>query len=305
MPDPEPGLTMLKPLVAVHRFRPAYLALKKLGLAVECDFPVQEASTAVLTLPRQLEWACGLLGEALVRLPEGATLIASAHNTSGGRRYAALLEEHFELAWSDSKNHCRSVALKRPAKLPPVVEDWRKAYRPHPVDGTGMKALPGVFSWEHVDAGSALLASCLPALTGRVADFGAGFGYLAAQVLAKGAAPVSVDLFEADLNALEMAKQNLAGETRARFFWHDLPGEPCPEKYDAVIMNPPFHETRTADPALGLGFIRAAAAALKPGGALWLVANRQLPYEQALAEQFSSHESVAAEGGFKVLSARK
>src|ERR1700722_3828942 len=179
LPDPEPGLAELKPLIAVHRFRPAFLALKKLGLEVGRDYPPFEVNTAVLTLPRQLEWACGLLADALIRLPEGATLLISAHNNSGGRRYAALLEEHFELTWTDGKNHCRSVALRRPAKLPPVVGDWLKAYRPCPVDGADMQALPGVFSWEHVDEGSALLASVLPALSGRVADFGAGYGFLA------------------------------------------------------------------------------------------------------------------------------
>ena len=49
-----------------------------------------------------------------------------------------------------------------------------------------------------------------------------------------------------------------------------------------MIMNPPFHQGRAAEPDLGAAFIAAAARILKPHGRLMMVANRQLPYEAAL-----------------------
>ena len=61
-------------------------------------------------------------------------------------------------------------------------------------------------------------------------------------------------------------------------------------------MNPPFHRGRAAEPEIGAGMIRAAAKALKPGGRLFMVANRQLPYETVLAAVFSSHGEIAREG---------
>ncbi|WP_292248410.1 methyltransferase, partial [Mesorhizobium sp.] len=90
-----------------------------------------------------------------------------------------------------------------------------------------------------------------------------------------------------------------------RFFWTDLLGEPVERRYDAILMNPPFHRGRAAEPEIGAGMIRAAAKTLKPGGRLFMVANRQLPYEAVLAAAFSSHAEIARDGMFKVLSARR
>ena len=53
-------------------------------------------------------------------------------------------------------------------------------------------------------------------------------------------------------------------------------------------MNPPFHTRPRADPALGQAMIRKAAAALRRGGRLFMVANRQLPYEADPGERRSS-----------------
>ena len=70
-------------------------------------------------------------------------------------------------------------------------------------------------------------------------------------------------------------------------------------------MNPPFHRSRAAEPEIGAGMIRAAAKALKPGGRLFMVANRQLPYEPVLSAAFASHAELARDGMFKVFVARR
>ncbi|TIW22658.1 MAG: methyltransferase, partial [Mesorhizobium sp.] len=88
-------------------------------------------------------------------------------------------------------------------------------------------------------------------------------------------------------------------------FWTDLLTETVERRYDAIVMNPPFHSGRAAEPGIGSGMIRAASKALKPGGRLFMVANRQLPYEKVLAAAFSSHAEVARDGMFKVFSARR
>jgi 16S rRNA (guanine1207-N2)-methyltransferase len=68
-------------------------------------------------------------------------------------------------------------------------------------------------------------------------------------------------------------------------------------------MNPPFHAGRAAEPAIGQGMILAAARALKPGGTLYLVANRQLPYEQVLAKEFRKSGETVRDARYKVLQA--
>ncbi|MBN8194873.1 methyltransferase, partial [Bacillus sp. NTK074B] len=75
---------------------------------------------------------------------------------------------------------------------------------------------------------------------------------------------------------------------RARFHWADATN-PLKLQLDVVVMNPPFHQGRDANPRLGAQFIRTAAAMLKPSGQLFMVANRHLPYEATLAECFRKH----------------
>jgi 16S rRNA (guanine1207-N2)-methyltransferase len=70
-------------------------------------------------------------------------------------------------------------------------------------------------------------------------------------------------------------------------------------------MNPPFHQGRAADPGIGQQIIRAAAKALKKGGRLMMVANRQLPYEAILQAEFTDWQELARNSGFKVLAARR
>ena len=73
-----------------------------------------------------------------------------------------------------------------------------------------------------------------------------------------------------------------------------------------IVSNPPFHTQGRADrPDIGRRFIAVAAEALKPGGRLWLVANRHLPYEEVLNASFGSVRTVAQQDGFKIIEAVK
>ncbi|MGY6409664.1 MAG: class I SAM-dependent methyltransferase [Alkalilacustris sp.] len=166
----------------------------------------------------------------------------------------------------------------------------------------GLVTRPGVFSADGPDPGSVLLAQALPAaLPGRVADLGAGWGWLAAQVLDRKGVE-ELHLVEADHAGLECARENLS-DPRVRFHWADArhfrPGAPL----DAVVMNPPFHSDRRGDPGLGTAFIAAAAGMLSPRGELWLVANRHLPYEAALRAGFREVAELPGTTAFKLFHA--
>ena len=113
-----------------------------------------------------------------------------------------------------------------------------------------------------------------------------------------------VDLYEADRASLDAATANMAAlapDRTSESHWIDLASEPVARRYDAIVMNPPFHTGRAAEPALGEAMLRAAAAALRPGGRLFLVANRGLPYEAVLRGSFSSMGEMVRGSTFKVL----
>jgi 16S rRNA (guanine1207-N2)-methyltransferase len=182
----------------------------------------------------------------------------------------------------------------------PDLADWLA--RPAMVDG--FQTLPGIFSADGPDRGSILLAAALPQkLAGKVADLGAGWGYLAAEIL-KRPGVKRLDLVEAEADALDCARINVT-DPRARFQWADATTWRPDSLLDAVVMNPPFHLGRDADPGLGAAFIRAARRMLAPDGSLWLVANRHLPYDAVLTECFLHHEEVAGNGSFRVVHALK
>ena len=195
-----------------------------------------------------------------------------------------------------SKAHGKLFLLAPGADL----ADWQPEGQQR-IEG-GFVTAPGSFSADGIDPGSRALADTLPTKLGaRVIDLGGGWGYLSSRALARDTI-AHLDLVEADAAALDCARANIT-DPRAHLHWADATAWRPETPADTVIMNPPFHPGRAADPALGRAFIAAASAMLKPAGALWLVANRHLPYETTLAQHFKRVEEAAGDNRFKILHA--
>lgn len=183
-----------------------------------------------------------------------------------------------------------------------AFEDWA-ATGPREV-APGLTTLPGVFSADGIDPASEALAHALPPKLGReVADLGAGWGYLSTRILEIDGVE-AVHLVEAEHDALDCARRNIS-DARAQFHWQDVRSWVPEARLDTVVMNPPFHTGRAADPELGRAFIGAAARLLKPSGQLWMVANRHLPYEATLESCFGEVTPVAGDNRFKIFHARR
>ena len=188
--------------------------------------------------------------------------------------------------------------------MPEGLAEAVEAGRPRLVEGLGLWSQPGVFSWDRLDPGTALLLDHLPALAGRGADFGCGIGVLAKAALAS-AKVKAITLVDIDGRAVEAARRNVE-DPRAEIRWADLKsGAAGLANLDFVVMNPPFHLGGVEDQALGQGFLQRAASVLRRGGALWLTANRHLPYETVLKPLFSRVETRAEARGFKIIEARR
>ncbi|KKM22596.1 hypothetical protein LCGC14_1623670 [marine sediment metagenome] len=174
---------------------------------------------------------------------------------------------------------------------------------PSLTDG-GFWTAPGVFSADGVDLASALLVDALPENLGsEVADLGAGWGFLSAHALTRESIK-KIYLIEAGHMALECARRNVTDE-RAEFIWEDATIWEPPHRMDTVIMNPPFHIGRAAEPQIGQAFVAAAARILSPQGKLWMVANRHLPYEAELKTRFVHVEEIGGDARFKLFHAAR
>jgi len=291
-------------IVAVQDFRPAFLALKAAGVPVE---PVAQGEGYDLALVlagrhrgRNELW----VAEALERVRPGGQVVVAGGKTDGAASLAKRLSSLAGVEGRASKHHGVVFWLRRGDDAAPAAAALRAANPPLVLEG-GFRTVPGLFSHERVDAGSRFLADNLPAgLKGAAADFGAGWGYLSVRLAGHAPDVAAIDLYEASFAACETAKANMAAlapQTPARVVWHDLLAEPVERRYDLVVMNPPFHQGRAAEPTIGEGMIRVASKALKPGGRLFLVANRPLPYEAVLQQTFARHGETCRDARFKLL----
>lgn len=286
-------------------FRPWAAELEQAGRDVQSHIEGQFERVLLLP-PRQRAESRALLARGVSMTAPGGVLVAAAANDSGARSAEADLSALVGPLRCESKRHCR-VFWTSPFDGPrdaALLEEWLMADAPRPIADGRFVSRPGVFAWDRIDPASALLAECLSSnAQGSAADLGCGWGYLGAELLSRCPGITSLDCFEAEARALELARVNLspfADHAQLGFHWHDVAGG-LAGRFDLILSNPPFHQSRAAEPALGQAFIAAAADALRPGGKLLLVANTHLPYEAVLRERFASVQTLKVAQGFKVL----
>lgn len=298
----------------------------------------------VLALMPQSKAECRyILDQVPFYAKNDAVIVAAAANDAGGKSLQKLLSaQGYTVFHTDSKNKARVVCAHMPDNNARDEDKGNKdegdrgenkafAISPHeklPFQRIqeGERAFistPGIYGWEKIDKGSALLAGALPHdLKGRMADFGCGYGYLSCLALETNAGLTEIAGLDADYRALECWTQNMQNMARMndgdaeiqrscstafKTEWCDLtkPGQYAGRNYDVIVMNPPFHTGKKTDSDIGLSFIESAYTALKKGGALYMVANAHLPYESRLGAIFKSHEKLFETGGFKGYLARK
>jgi 16S rRNA (guanine1207-N2)-methyltransferase len=321
--QPHPDFKNWQDITAWQPLKPLADAWDQTGLPRHDD-PPTGTWPLVLVLPgKSRDETLAWFAMARDRLAPDGILIAAMPNTAGAGRFEKELAKATGSVHSIQKHKCRAFhATDDGSWNEALFDEWRLLGQPHVIPGTGFVTEAGIFSSDHIDPGSQLLADHLPArLHGHIADLGAGWGFLSDAALHRCRDIERIDLFEADSRALACARKNLArhlpevihlasptcyaeDEPRIHFHWHDVTTG-LPDTYDAIIMNPPFHTGQSTDVDLGRAFLRAATAALKRGGKLFLVANRQLPYEAVLEASGLAWRKTAEDKSYKLLFAEK
>jgi len=242
------------------------------------------------------------LALALRALKVGGRLDVMAPKDKGGSRLNKELKAFGLEIGETAKAHHRRCIVIRPETVT-GLDEVLAAGAPQQIEGLDAWSQPGIFAWDRIDAGSALLAAHLPPLKGPGADLGCGYGALATVVL-RSPAVTSLRLVDLDRRAIEAARRNVI-DPRVTFEWADARTLDDTGTLEFVVMNPPFHDGGAEDRRLGQAFVRKAAGLLKKGGTLWLVANRHLPYEAELASAFKRVTPVTDGGGYKLFEATK
>ncbi|EJF83179.1 hypothetical protein MCW_01473 [Cardidatus Bartonella washoeensis 085-0475] len=303
-----PSLQWRQNLQVITPWRPDFL--KFTNAQFRCSPQIDQTFTydgALLYLSKYRGFNQNCFLDLLERVKLGGWIVIGGNKTTGAASMMKWVKTIVPITDKLSKNHGLVFWLQVPEQID--RQNITHLRSPPLTFENKFQTTSGMFSHGRIDLGSAALALHMPQIiSGKTADFGAGWGFLSYTALERSKKLTALDLYEADYNALRAAKQHLKHMKTSlpiHFYWHDLVHEPITDLYDTIISNPPFHTQQTTDVSLGQHFIINAAKYLKPGGNLLLVANRHLPYEALLKNLFRTvliHEKAH---GFKVIEARR
>lgn len=260
--------------------------------------------SALLRLPRSRESLdFALHATAAVLAPDAPLFVFGAKDEgigSSASRLEAVFDDVSSLATGGRCRVLRGYRAATSGSPRGRLEDWRDVGT---LDlGRGGRRwirYPGTFARRGLDPGTSLLLRHLPDLPagGRVLDFGAGTGALAAAVRDRHPRAALI-LLEPDALARAAAWENVPGAAFA-----SLATWPDEGPFDVVVSNPPYHQGKAETLAVVRRLVAGARASLTPAGELRLVLQRRHPVEYALRQSFRRVDALADEGPYRVWAA--
>jgi 16S rRNA (guanine1207-N2)-methyltransferase len=164
---------------------------------------------------------------------------------------------------------------------------------------------PGVFGWNKVDRGSALLVEYAQRLLGKkktlgsVLDLGCGYGYL---LLSTAELPfASRHATDNNAAAVDAAVASFARAQLKVEVTLDDCGQQLAGGYDWILCNPPFHQGFSTSSALAEKFLKKIKKLLANNGKALVVVNQFIPVEKLAEGKFEHITTVCNEHGFKVV----
>lgn len=277
-----------------------------------------DADVVTIRIPTDRLSVQQLIWDAFHALKPGGRCLLAGGNNEGIKPAVRLLDTLFGTSQIEAQHSGhRLVVATRPAGGPASTEGFDSPFldpaRFHELhvraDGRDWTLFtrPGVFSWEHLDEATAILADVFEVHSGEsVLDIGCGAGLLG-MIAAQRSGTGRVVLLDADAEAVRSARRavDAAGLHNADVRASDVASAITGERFDVVVSNPPFHLGKAVDLSLPRRFIRDTWQCLEPNGRLYLVANRTLPYERVIAEQFGDVRVLHDGARFKVLGAMR
>ncbi|WP_299019005.1 16S rRNA (guanine(1207)-N(2))-methyltransferase RsmC [uncultured Photobacterium sp.] len=247
-----------------------------------------------------------LLAMLLAKFGPQTEVCIVGENRSGVRSAEKMFQAYGPLTKYDSARRCSFYWGRCDHQAPAFdINSWFRSY-PIEVAGTELtiRSLPGVFSHGEFDKGSELLLKTLPALHGRVLDFGCGAGVIGAVMKTKNP-DITLELCDISALAIESAREtfkanNLEATFTATNVYTALEGP-----YNYLISNPPFHAGLKTFYAATEDFIAQAPSYLKPEGQLIIVANSFLRYPPLIEASLGSCEMAASTNKFNIYAAKK
>ena len=165
---------------------------------------------------------------------------------------------------------------------------------------------PGVFSHGELDMGTRALIKTAALRPGEaVLDLGCGSGIVGVVAAQVAGSVVCVDSSAVALRAARATLELNNVAACVQVLASDCAYAVRDWRFDVVVTNPPFHQGLGVGYDVAQQFVRDAAYVLKPGGRLYLVANRFIRYERVAEGIFSRVRTAYEDNRFRVLEAIK
>lgn len=248
-----------------------------------------------------------VINAAAERLAPGGRLLLSGGKPQGIKTYARHAAECLGGALDFRKMGNEYLAVLHRGDHLGALLDARDyaTLRPAISDGAlSYLSKPGLYGWDKVDAGSALLAenmlACAPL---QVLDLGCGYGYLSVQAWHR-LQPQRIVATDNNAAALlacraNFAAQGIVGEVIAADCGTGIDG-----LFDLVLCNPPFHQGFGVERDLTERFVASARRHTSAQGQALFVTNAFLPLERVARRHYAQVTTLANDGHFRVTQLR-
>ena len=277
-----------------------------------------QADSVAIRIPQERLALLQLLVDAFAVLNVGGRCYIAGATNEGIKTAARTIETLFGNARVLARDNSHRVisAVKRtdaPASAEGLDSPFLKHDAFHESEATlrgkqyTLYSRPGVFSWDHADEATAILADAMEIRQGdAVLDIGCGSGALGL-VAATLSGHGRITMVDTDVEAVRSATRSAEanGVVNYRALTSDVAAAVLDERFDVVVTNPPFHVGKATDLNVPNQFIQDSWEVLVHGGRLFLVANRTLPYEQAIKHRYGNVANLYNGPRFKVLTATR
>lgn len=248
-----------------------------------------------------------VINQARALLADDGELILAGGQQEGIRTYADKAGTYFGGVPTVEKHgawYLARIAKTAGATSAPLDDSDYATLRP--IARAGEKFIhskPGLFGWDKIDQGSALLAEvlaefCATTRPHNLLDLGCGYGYLA--LVAAGQGVRGIVATDNCAAALLACRRNFADFAVAGKVIAADCADAIAERFDAIVCNPPFHRGFASDMQLAARFVAATARLLSPKGQALFVVARGVPLAKLAALCSLQEEALREHAGFRV-----
>lgn len=300
---------------AKHNFINNSISLDNVSFLKSTDSIEAGVDIIVIKLPKSNAFLAHQLQQIQQIANKDTLIIGAARAKDIHTNTLKLFEKHI----GETKT---SLAIKKsrlifsvldPSKKQPLSTDttWQISNNEFGLGDLTISNKANVFSRDSLDIGGRFLLQNLPTIAPgkHVFDLGCGNGVIGIGILAKNPRAL-VSFFDESYMAIASAQENVQRNMAeqledCQFNVNDCLTDVSPQTADLILCNPPFHQQQAVTDHIAWQMFQQSYQALKKGGELRIIGNRQLAYHVKLKRLFGHSNMIASNKKFVVLSAKK